>query len=134
MENKEINKEIFNMEDLTVYRNVDGKLEEAKKVEKEKAIPTTFRLREKSLERYNYLYEQQSKTKGDFASDIIDSFFKWFAIDECVTKEDLDAKDEEIKALKKEIAELKKATKTTKSKKGSTKKEETENKDDEEIK
>lgn len=107
------NKEIFNMEGMTVYKNVGGKLEEAKKVEKEQTISTTFRLREKSLERYNYLYEQQNKNKGEFASDIIDSFFKWFAIDECVTKEDLEAKDEEIKALKKEIAELKKVTKTT---------------------
>lgn len=138
MENKEINKEIFNMEDMTVYKNVDGKLEEAKKVEKEQSIPTTFRLREKSLERYNYLYEQQNKNKGDFASDIIDSFFKWFAIDECVTKEDLEVRDEEIKALKKELAELKKATKSTgaKGKKGNTKtktEEKEVKKDDEEI-
>ena len=132
MENKEINKEIFNMEDMTVYKNVGGKLEEARKVEKEKVIPTTFRLREKSLERYNYLYEQQTKSKGDFASDVIDSFFKWFAIDECVTKEDLQAKDEEIKALKKELAELKKPKKTT-TKKKETSKKETVKKDDEEV-
>lgn len=107
------NKEIFNMEGMTVYKNVDGKLEEAKKIDKEEAIPTTFRLRAKSLERYNYLLEQQTKKKGEFASDIIDSFFKWFAIDNCITKEDLEAKDEEIKALKKEIAELKKSAKST---------------------
>lgn len=116
-----INNELFNMEGMTVYKNVGGKLEEAKKVEKEELKPTTFRLRAKSLERFNYLCDQQTKGKGEFASDVIDSFFKWFAIDMCVTKEDLDAKDEEIKALKKEIAELKKATKDT-SKKTSTKK------------
>lgn len=138
MENKQINNEIFNMEGMTVYKNNGGKLEEAKKVEKEKTVSTTFRLREKSLERYNYLYEQQSKNKGEFASDIIDSFFKWFAIDECVTKEDLQIRDEEIKALKKEIAELKKATKSTgaKGKKGNTKtktEEKEVKKDDEEV-
>lgn len=132
IENKEINKEIFNMEGMTVYKNVDGKLEEAKKVEKEELKPTTFRLRAKSLERFNYLCDQQTKSKGDFASDVIDSFFKWFAIDECVTKEDLEAKDKEIKELKKELAELKKPKKTTTKKKETTKKE-TVKKDDEEI-
>ena len=108
-----INNELFNMEGMTVYRNVDGKLEEAKKVEKEELKPTTFRLRAKSLERFEYLYEQQTKNKGEFASDVIDSFFKWFAVDMCVTKEDLEVRDAEIKALKKEIAELKKGTKET---------------------
>lgn len=133
------NKEIFNMEGMTVYKNVGGKLEEAKKIEKEKTISTTFRLREKSLERYNYLYEQQNKNKGEFASDVIDSFFKWFAIDECVTKEDLQVRDEEIAKLKKEIAELKKGKATTGAKgKGKsnakTKTEEKEvKKDDEEV-
>ena len=116
-----INNELFNMEGMTVYRNVDGKLEEAKKVEKEELKPTTFRLRAKSLERFEYLYEQQTKNKGEFASDVIDSFFKWFAVDMCVTKEDLEVRDAEIKALKKEIAELKKGAKTTTTKK--TKKE-----------
>ena len=116
-----INNELFNMEGMTVYRNVDGKLEEAKKVEKEELKPTTFRLRAKSLERFEYLYEQQTKNKGELASDVIDSFFKWFAVDMCVTKEDLEVRDAEIKALKKEIAELKKGAKTTTTKK--TKKE-----------
>lgn len=112
-ENNINNNELFNMEGMTVYKNVGGKLEEAKKVEKEELKPTTFRLRAKSLERFEYLYEQQSKNKGEFASDVIDSFFKWFAIDECVTKEDLEVRDAEIKALKKEIAELKKGAKDT---------------------
>ena len=111
-----INNELFNMEGMTVYKNVGGKLEEAKKVEKEELKPTTFRLRAKSLERFEYLYKQQGKNKGEFASDVIDSFFKWFAVDECVTKEDLEARDEEIKALKKEIAELKKGAKDTEDK------------------
>ena len=111
-----INHELFNMEGMTVYKNVGGKLEEAKKVEKEELKPTTFRLRAKSLERFEYLYKQQGKNKGEFASDVIDSFFKWFAVDECVTKEDLEARDEEIKALKKEIAELKKGAKDTEDK------------------
>lgn len=111
-----INNELFDIEGMTVYKNVDGKLEEAKKIEKEALISTTFRLRQKSLERFNYLYEQQSKGKGEFASDVIDSFFKWFAVDECVTKEDLEVRDAEIKALKKEIAELKKGSKDTEKK------------------
>ena len=110
VENKEM-QELFNMEDMTVYKNVNGNLEEAVKIEKEEIIPSTFRLRKKSLDRFNYLYEQQKKNKGEFASDVIDSFFKWFAVDECVTKEDLKAKDEEIKSLKKQIAELKKSDK-----------------------
>ncbi len=117
-----INNELFNMEGMTVYKNVGGKLEEAKKVEKEALVSTTFRLRQKSVERFNYLYEQQTKGKGEFASDVIDSFFKWFAIDECVTKEDLEVRDAEIKALKKEIAELKKDVKAT-NKKTTAKKE-----------
>lgn len=117
-----INNELLNMEGMTVYRNVDGKLKEAKKVEKEELKPTTFRLRAKSLERFEYLYKQQTKNKGEFASDVIDSFFKWFAVDMCVTKEDLEVRDAEIKALKKEIAELKKDGKDT-AKKTSTKKE-----------
>ncbi len=113
VENKEL-QALYDMEDMTVYKNVDGKLEEAVKTEKEEIIPTTFRLRKKSLDRFTYLYEQQKKNKGEFASDVIDSFFKWFAIDECVTKEDLKAKDDEIKALKKQIAELKKSDKENK--------------------
>ena len=110
VENKEL-QALYDMKNMTVYKNIDGKLEEAVKTEKEELVPTTFRLRKKSADRFNHLYEQQKKTKGEFASDVIDSFFKWFAIDECVTKEDLKAKDEEIKALKKQIAELKKDNK-----------------------
>ena len=80
-----------------------------------------------SLQRFDYLYEQQkaNKSKGEFASDVIDSFFKWFEVDKCVTLEDLEARDKEIKALKKEIAELKKGAKDTKKKTSTTKKETT---------
>ena len=110
MKNKE-NTELFDMSDMTQYKNINGQLETAEKADKEEIVPTTFRLRKKSLDRFTHLYKQQSKNKGEFASDVIDNFFKWFAIDKCVTKEDLEAKDAEIKELQKKVKELEKQIK-----------------------
>lgn len=110
MKNKE-NQHLFDMSDMTQYKNVGGKLETAEKADKEEIVPTTFRLRGKSAQRFDLLYKQQDKNKGEFASDVIDSFFKWFAIDNCITKEDLEAKDEQIKELQKKSKELDKKVK-----------------------